>query len=81
MFKPVAGHDWVIMDVKRDTYNIMDTSLYPNAVSTDTSSNPRLDILSNGFKIRSTYASSNPSGTAVIYAAFAEHPFNSSRAR
>ena len=53
----------------------MDTSLYPNDVSTDASSNPRLDILSNGFKIRSTYASSNPSGTDVTYLAFASNPF------
>jgi hypothetical protein len=80
LLKAVSAGDWVIMDVERDPYNIMDSALYPNDPSGDTSSNPRLDILSNGFKIRSTYSSTNPSNT-VLYAAFAEHPLQSSRAR
>jgi hypothetical protein len=42
-----------------------------------------MDILSNGFKLRATgsVSSFNGSGATYIYAAFAESPFNYSRAR
>jgi hypothetical protein len=40
-----------------------------------------LDILSNGFKIRVLNAGINASGGTYIYAAFAEQPFQFSRAR
>jgi hypothetical protein len=37
--------------------------------------------LSNGFKLRISRAILNASGGSFIYAAFAEHPFATSRAR
>ena len=80
LFKSAGAGDWVIIDLSRDPYNIADGALYPNANNAE-GSNPRIDILSNGFKIRSTYSSTNPSNVAVTYAAFAEHPFKYSRAR
>jgi hypothetical protein len=41
----------------------------------------RMDINSNGFKVRTSNAANNQSGVTYIYAAFAEHPFKYSRAR
>jgi hypothetical protein len=34
-----------------------------------------MDFLSNGFKMRSTTADSNKTGTTIVYMAFAEYPF------
>jgi hypothetical protein len=45
------------------------------------SNNQNMDILSNGFKCRNSDTLENGSGNTIIYAAFAENPFNSSRAR
>ena len=42
-------------------------------------SNTGIDILSNGFKIRSTNSRHNANGGTYIYMAFAEHPFVSSK--
>ena len=39
------------------------------------------DLLSNGFKIRGTSGEQNTSGNVYLYAAFAEHPFKTARAR
>jgi hypothetical protein len=74
LMKSAGAGNWVIIDSARDTYNIADGDLYPDETNAE-GSNPRLDILSNGFKLRSTYTSTNPSGTSVIYIAFAENPF------
>jgi len=40
-----------------------------------------LDFLSNGFKLRSTNGETNGSGVGCLYAAFAENPFKTARAR
>jgi len=73
---------WVIIDSSRDTYNVMPSRQCPNlALSDATLSDPTCDFLSNGFKARTTTATSNQSGSTYIYAAFAENPFNISRAR
>ena len=80
LFKSAGAGDWVIIDATRDTYNVSGYNLYPND-SVGESFNARLDILSNGFKLRSTFTSTNPSGTSVVYAAFAESPFQYARAR
>jgi hypothetical protein len=74
-----AVQDWVIYDTKRDTYNVASQYLFPNASNAEAAF-ANLDFLSNGFKLRSTI-SLNSSGYNFIYAAFAEHPFQSSRAR
>ena len=74
LMKSAGAGNWVIIDSARDTYNIADGDLYPDETNAE-GSNPRLDILSNGFKLRSTYTSTNPSGTSVTYIAFAENPF------
>lgn len=76
-----AVASWAIMDTSRDVYNAAGLDLYPNLANAETDDRPMLDILSNGFKLRSTYVSTNVSGGNYIYIAFAENPFNYSRAR
>jgi hypothetical protein len=71
---------WVIFDTTRGTYNIVGPELYPNVSDLEDTSD-RLDILSNGFKIRVTSAFVNGSGNTLIYAAFAENPFKYALAR
>ena len=69
------------MDSKRDTFNVADTFLRPNAADQeDTAVNSIADFLSNGFKLRGTGGDVNASGT-YIYLAFAEQPFKYSNAR
>ena len=78
-----AVSDWWIYDTARDTYNVMGSILYPNLSSAeyvDTSVFGR-DILSNGFKVRTSNGTVNGNGYTYIYAAFAENPFQYARAR
>jgi hypothetical protein len=77
-----AGYDWLVYDSSRDTYNVTQNNLRADTTDAEgTQSANYLDFLSNGFKIRGSSAGSiNPSQT-VIYAAFAESPFQNSLAR
>ena len=68
---------WLMMDNKRNTFNVADTLLVAN--DSDYESNwgtgRKIDFLSNGFKARSTSTGLNVSGSSYIYLAFAESPF------
>jgi hypothetical protein len=76
-----AGNDWRIWDSSRNTSNATTLGLYPNtSVAEDTSAGP-IDILSNGFKLRTAGTGDNGSGDGFIYAAFAENPLKFSNAR
>ena len=67
--------DWAIIDTARNTFNPLDTTLDANNNGADsTSSNNYVDILSNGFKLRTSTHPFN-AGYTYIYAAFAENPF------
>jgi hypothetical protein len=73
---------WLMQDTSRDTYNVGYKSLYAEQNSVESvSSADNVDILSNGFKIRNASSAWNNSGQTFIYIAFAENPFNTSRAR
>jgi hypothetical protein len=72
--------DWTIFDNKRLGYNVDNNSTYANR-SVAESTADLVDITSNGFKLRSTDASVNASGSTYIYAAYAENPFQYARAR
>jgi len=77
-----GAYDWVIIDTSRDTYNASYLRLLPNSsAAEDSSVNPVLDCLSNGFKIRTSNNVANTSGGTYIYAAFAENPFKNALAR
>lgn len=75
--------DWPILDTSRDTYNqFVPYSLVADTSGAESSSQTwQIDALSNGFKIRNSSTTLNGSGNTIIYAAFAENPFNYSRAR
>jgi hypothetical protein len=77
-----ATGDWFIYDAVRNTYNVSDNRLKPNladAEGTGGSFGP--DILSNGFKMRSNFGEMNGSGNTIVYACFAEFPFQFANAR
>jgi len=77
----LAGSDWNVIDAARDTYNPVIQDLAPNNSSAEDVYLDNRDFLSNGFKIRSNQGIVNTSGETYIYAAFAESPFQFSRAR
>jgi len=75
------GH-WIMIDAKRDTYNVAFNRVMANEAWEENkadwgpnTSNSVLDILSNGFKIRTTSTNgiSNTNDT-YIFAAWAEEP-------
>ena len=76
-----TGH-WNINDNKRIGYNGSGSNgvLYPNATYTEADTD-RVDLLSNGFKVRTVDTDVNASGSTFIYIAFAETPFKYSNAR
>jgi len=79
MFKQTntSGGQWYIYDNKRGQ-NELDKHLYPNLSSAEATGDNAIDILSNGFKMRSSNGDSNASGSTYIYYAVAENPFVSS---
>ena len=74
MTKRTDGADWWGMwDSKRLGYN--GSNYFLRANTADVEANKELDILSNGFKIRTIDGGINASGGTYIYMAFAENPF------
>ena len=71
-----SGHYWHVYDNKRSTSgsNIVDDVLYPNRSDAEYSGD-KLDIISNGFKCRSSNTDINASSGTYIFMAFAENPF------
>ena len=72
--------DWVILDNERNQFNVANLYLSPNSSASEVTSD-RLDMLSNGFKLKTTGANVNYSGDNYIFLAFAESPFSKSNAR
>jgi len=72
--------NWTIIDTAREGYNVDNDPLYPNLADAEGTTD-LVDILSNGFKLRSTDVSVNASAGTYIYACFAENPFALARAR
>ena len=85
MIKGTGTDSWIIHDTARNTYNFVGNRLWANLSDQEASSTVfGIDMLSNGFKTRVNNADQggwNVSGQTYIYAAFAEHPFSSARAR
>ena len=76
--------NWDLIDTSRNPYNYSYLILKPNASQEEVDGslyNFKVDILSNGFKLRDTNAEINASGGTYIYAAFAENPFKNALAR
>ena len=80
-----GSSNWYLVDNARDPDNDVHKYLKPNANSAEIDTNSEgtknnLDFLSNGFKLRGTEISTNASQD-YVYAAFAENPFKTARAR
>ena len=73
--------NWILHDSKRDGFNVTNEILYPNTNEVETNNAVDIDIVSNGFKLRSSGGAHNASGGTYIYLAFAESPFKNARAR
>jgi hypothetical protein len=68
------AEDWYIRDTARSPFNEVDESLRPNDSGSEYSGR-KIDILSNGFKIRDADSQINENGKSYLYVAFAENPF------
>ena len=75
-----ASGGWQIYDSDRDPFNQCDARLQSNSSGAE-DTEAAIEIMSNGFKQRATHARSNANGNTYVYAAFAEHPLKTSRAR
>ncbi len=65
---------WHIFDKTRVGFNPNNSRLNPNATDQETTTAGVIDILSNGFKIRTDQQQFGTNGATYIYAAFAEAP-------
>ena len=73
------ARDWLIWDSERGT---LDGALRPHATESSplTGNATKIDLVSNGFKLKTNYTNMNASADH-LYLAFAEHPFKTARAR
>ena len=65
---------WFLFDNKRNPFNKTDLKINPNSSDVESAAN-EIDMLSNGFKVRTSGSYTNGSGNSIIYMAFAENPF------
>ena len=72
--------NWYIHDTARSPFNAVDKELMAHSNGAE-GTHVALDILSNGFAMRTSNAQHNASGNTYIVAAFAENPFKIARAR
>ena len=66
--------DWTINDIARDPHNVNNLRLFPNDPKVEDSGSDSMDMMANGFKLKSTDSGNNAAQT-YIYMAFAESPF------
>ena len=70
-----SAENWALFDNKRDVDNVAERLIRPDtSAAEEIVSNYRLDLLSNGFKLKATDGKINGSGASYIYMAFAEQP-------
>ena len=71
-----GSHNWITFDTATKTFNPIDE--YANWDTGSTSAQgatDKIDVLSNGFKIRSTGSSFNNNGSTFVYGAWGDIPF------
>ena len=75
-----SGEAWFVLDTTRTTYNPSLAYLVPSSAQAEVSdsTNLQIDILSNGFKLRSGGGNVNGSGYTYMFMSVAEHPFGGS---
>jgi hypothetical protein len=83
MVKGISSNTgWRIWDSEREPHNPKDKTLHPMDSQNETNyGSDDVDFLSNGFRIRDTGSYQNSDNQTYVYAAFAEHPFKTARAR
>ncbi len=70
-----SGDNWMMYDHKRPGYNVTNKAYHPNSSAAEyTNANTNLDMLSNGFKLRSSHGWVNQNTHTYMYMAFAEQP-------
>ena len=75
---PTSGvGNWGMHDGVRDVDNPVQKGLIANGSAVE-DTHDFMDMMSNGFKLRSTSTNRNESGSTYIYMAFAEEPIVSS---
>jgi hypothetical protein len=76
-------YGWQMYDTSRQPANTSssDPNLWADTSAAEGTGNYTFDLLSNGYKIRSSGVNENASGDTYIYAAFAENPFKYANAR
>jgi len=65
---------WGISDTKREGYNVDNDFIMADTTAAETTTD-YVDLLSNGFKIRSSSTAVGVNNSTYIFMAFAEHPF------
>ena len=73
-----TAKNWYIFDNKRPGYNVINRLIAPNLNSAEVDGSEKIDLLSNGFKLRQDFSHTNTDGGTFIYVAFASSPFVSS---
>jgi hypothetical protein len=69
----ISSQSLHIMDTARSPSNVVDDQLYPSSNAAEAEDNlVKIDILSNGFKLRNSQAATNTTGNTYLYYAFAE---------
>ena len=79
IIKAINGnYNWQLNDTARNTYNVTDFTLFPNNAYDENSGSAGggndWDMVSNGFKLRTSGGNVND-GSTFMYAAFATSPF------
>jgi hypothetical protein len=77
------AYGWYMDDTSRNPSNVIKDFITANSSAAETlnDANYAVDILSNGFKVRSSHITQNNNGDTYVYMAFAENPFRNSLAR
>ena len=75
-----SAGSWFMIDTARGSYNVVNPYVMAN-VSNAEATDLSWDILSNGFKLRSSYTDINTSSGTYVFAAFSESAFKYALAR
>jgi hypothetical protein len=76
-----AVEPWMIMDAVRHPHNENDSQIRADSSNAENNDGNGIDLLSNGFKIKSAIGNWGSDGATYIYMAFAETPFKYANAR
>ena len=77
-----AATNWTVFDSARNTNNETTKWLEPNNAQVEqTNANVKVDLVSNGFKLRGDDSGINANNGVYVFAAFAETPYKTTRAK